>query len=62
MATKPVQFIKEARSELKKVVWPTKQEAIRLTLIVIAVSLIVGIFIGALDFIFTKLMAVFIRR
>lgn len=62
MATKPVQFIKEAQTELKKVVWPTKQEAIRLTLIVIAVSLIVGIFIGALDFIFTKLMAVFIRR
>lgn len=58
----PVVFLKEAKTELKKVSWPTREEAIRLTMVVIAVSLIVGFYIGAIDFIFTKLMAVFLQK
>jgi preprotein translocase subunit SecE len=54
MATTPTAFLRETRDELKKVVWPTKQEIIRLTAVVIAVSLLVGLFLGGLDFIFTK--------
>jgi preprotein translocase subunit SecE len=53
MAT-PIAFLRETRDELKKVVWPTRQEIIRLTAVVIAVSLLVGVFLGGLDFIFTK--------
>jgi preprotein translocase subunit SecE len=53
MAT-PVSFLKETRDELKKVVWPSKQEILRLTFVVIAVSLIVGLFLGGLDFVFVK--------
>lgn len=59
---KPLVFLKEAKAELSKVTWPTRQEAIKLTLIVIIISLIVGIFIGGLDFIFTKTMQIFFRR
>lgn len=58
----PKQFLLEVRGELDKVIWPTRQEAIRLTAIVIGVSLAVGVFIGALDYIFTKLMEIFIRK
>ncbi|MBQ4630883.1 MAG: preprotein translocase subunit SecE [Clostridia bacterium] len=43
-------FFKEVKSEMKKVVWPTKKQVIKNTLIVIAVVLLIGIVIWALDF------------
>lgn len=60
MAT-PVQFFEETRSELQKVTWPTRQEVMRLTFVVIAISLIVGLYIGGLDFVFTKLLQFFAK-
>jgi preprotein translocase subunit SecE len=51
----PLAFFKEVRTELGKVVWPSRKETIRLTAVVIGVSLAIGCFIGALDLIFTKL-------
>lgn len=62
MATTPVGFLKEVRDELKKVVWPTRDEIIRLTGVVILVSVIVGLFLGATDFILTKLIGLIITR
>ncbi len=62
MATTPVVFLKEVRDELKKVVWPTKEEVIRLTGVVILVSLIVGLFLGGTDFILTKLVELLIIK
>lgn len=59
---KPVVFLKEVRSELEKVSWPTRKEAIRLTSIVILVSALVGIFIGFFDYVFTKIMQIVITR
>jgi preprotein translocase subunit SecE len=44
-------FIREVRSELRKVVWPTRHEAINLTGIVIGVSVAVGVFLGFVDFV-----------
>ena len=61
MATSPVAFLKEARDELKKVVWPTRQEVIRLTFVVIVISLIVGLFLGGLDFVFVKIIGTVIK-
>ena len=58
----PVVFLKEVKAELLKVKWPTKQETIRLTGIVIAVSLIVGIFIGGVDLGLTKVMEIVLRK
>jgi len=60
MAT-PITFLKEVREELKKVVWPGREEVIRLTGVVILVSLVVGIFLGGLDFVFTKATEVIIK-
>ena len=45
-------FFKELKSELKKVVWPTKEQITKNTLIVLAVVLIIGAFIWVLDLIF----------
>ncbi|OIN89326.1 preprotein translocase subunit SecE [Candidatus Beckwithbacteria bacterium CG22_combo_CG10-13_8_21_14_all_01_47_9] len=60
LQSKPIRFLHEAISELKKVVWPAKEQVVRLTLIVIVVSVIAGLLMGGLDFIFTKLLALII--
>jgi preprotein translocase subunit SecE len=61
MATTPTAFLRETRDELKKVVWPSRQEVIRLTFVVIVASLLVGLFLGGLDFIFVKLIGLIIK-
>ncbi|MEO8065655.1 MAG: preprotein translocase subunit SecE [Candidatus Doudnabacteria bacterium] len=53
--TNPIQFIKEARSELTKVVWPTRKETIRITIAVVLLSLAVAAFLGAVDYGLTAL-------
>lgn len=45
-----VKYISEIITELKKVVWPTRRDTIRLTLMVIAVSVAVGLTLGAVDY------------
>lgn len=59
--TTPIAFLRETRDELKKVVWPSKQEVIRLTFVVIIVSMIVGIFLGGLDFVFVKIIEMVVK-
>jgi preprotein translocase subunit SecE len=46
-------FLQEAWSELKKVSWPTRDQVRSLTVLVFAVSLVVGIYITLLDYAFT---------
>ncbi len=58
----PVVFLKEVKAELLKVTWPTRQETIKLTVMVIAVSLLLGTYIGGLDLTLTKLTDLLIRR
>ncbi|KKU87516.1 MAG: hypothetical protein UY17_C0016G0006 [Candidatus Beckwithbacteria bacterium GW2011_GWC2_47_9] len=60
LQSKPIRFVKEALAELKKVVWPTKEQVVRLSVLVIVVSVIAGLLMGGLDFIFTKLLALII--
>lgn len=40
--------------ELKKVSWPSRQETIRLTSVVVGVSLIIGLYIGIIDILLTR--------
>lgn len=53
-------YIQESYSELKRVNWPTKDETIRMTLVVIGMSLIMAVFLGSLDFLFRYLLKIFI--
>ena len=46
---KITKFLKEVNAELRKVTWPTKDELIGSTIVTIVVSLVVSIFIGAVD-------------
>lgn len=50
MAIKLVSYVKESKDELKKVIWPSRKETIKFTLLVIGVSLATAVFLGALDF------------
>ena len=54
-------FFREVKVEMKKVSWPTKKETIRNTMAVIGISFVVAVFLGGLDFIFTKVLNIFIR-
>lgn len=54
-------FLKEVQEELKKVVWPTRAEVMRLTVVVILVSLIVGLFLGSIDFLLTKFTEIILK-
>ena len=49
-------YVAESWSELKKVAWPTRETVTRLTLLVVAVSFAVGIYIFVLDSIFNALI------
>lgn len=54
--SKITEYFAGAKSELKKVQWPTRQETIRHTIAVIAISLGVAIFLGIFDFLFNKIL------
>jgi preprotein translocase subunit SecE len=49
-------FFSDTIAELKKVIWPTRREAIRLTIIVLIVCIGMGIILGVLDYGFTHLV------
>ncbi len=56
-----VRYLKETRAEVRKVSWPTREEAINLTLIVLAVTIAMAIFLGAVDFIFQNLIRLLVH-
>ena len=58
----PVEFIREVKVELASVEWPSRQETLKLTGTVIAVSLFVALYIGGLDLVFTGLIQGIISR
>ena len=47
---------RETIGELRKVTWPTKEEALKMTKIVIVVVLATALFLGVIDFIFSRLV------
>lgn len=55
-----IDYFKDTRGELRKVSWPTREAATRLTLIVLAVTTVMAIILGALDFIFATLIRLII--
>lgn len=53
---KVTQFLKEAKVELKKVVWPTPKQTMASTAVVIIIVFIVSIYLGIIDFALAKLV------
>ena len=46
-------FVKETQSELRKVTWPTREEAIRLTVVVLVISAAASVVLFAADALFS---------
>jgi preprotein translocase SecE subunit len=59
--TSPILYVQQTLDELKKVHWPSRADLIRLTIIVLIISIIVGLYIGALDYIFVILTDLILR-
>jgi len=54
-------IFKGVTDELKKVQWPSREEALNLTLIVVIISFLIGIYVGGLDSLFAQLLKLFIN-
>jgi preprotein translocase subunit SecE len=54
------QFLREVLSELRKVVFPTRQELIKLTGLVIGISIAIGLLLGGIDYLFSQLLRIFL--
>lgn len=50
-------FFGEVWGELRRVTWPTRQEATRLTVLVLVISTAFGLFLGGADLIFSEVMS-----
>jgi preprotein translocase subunit SecE len=56
-----VRYLRETRGELRKVTWPTRQESQRLTAIVLGVTAAMALFLGILDFVFSRGVQALVR-
>jgi preprotein translocase subunit SecE len=48
-------FLRDARAELRKVTWPNRKELTTYTIVVIVITIIVSLFVGAADWLFSQL-------
>jgi preprotein translocase subunit SecE len=53
-------LVRDIRSELKKVEWPTREELVKFTAAIVALSALVGLFLGGVDYIFQEFIKVLI--
>ena len=56
----PIEFLQETVSELRKSVWPSRDETARLTMVVIALSVAAAFFLGGLDQFFSQTFTRFV--
>jgi len=57
---KLINYIKSSNQELKKVIWPSKKEIIRHTILVIGISLGVAAFLGIIDYFLSIILRIII--
>jgi preprotein translocase subunit SecE len=57
-----VQFYRETAAELRKVVWPTRDEAVRLTIIVVIVVTAMSLFLGGVDSLLGQIVRIILER
>ena len=55
-------FFSDVREEIKKISWPTSKQTINTTLLVVAATIIVGIYVGLIDYLLTFLLEKFLIK
>jgi preprotein translocase subunit SecE len=58
---KAINFLKEVRLELGKVSWSTRQELVGSTFVVIAITVITGVFIGLIDLLLSQILSLLFK-
>ena len=51
-----IKYVKSSIEEMKKVTWPTKKETYNYTILVIAISIAIALFLGGLDYLFSAIL------
>ncbi|NCP47197.1 preprotein translocase subunit SecE [Candidatus Collierbacteria bacterium CG1_02_44_10] len=59
---RPLEFLRSVKLELAQVKWPSHKEAMKMTVLVIVTTIIVAIYSGGLDYIFTAALQTAINR
>lgn len=55
-------FLREVKLELTKVTWPKRSDVVKLTTIVLLISGFVGVYVGGLDYLFTKALELVLAK
>lgn len=55
-----VRYLRETRAELSKVSWPSRQEALNLTIIVLITVVVSSLVLGGFDYLFAQLFSLII--
>jgi len=61
MITKAIQFLSEVKSEVNKVTWPSKKEAMGGTAVVLVVVFVMAVFLGLVDVLLSKIVEVLLN-
>lgn len=56
-----LRYFKDTRAEISKVTWPTREEGIRLTIIVVVATIIAGILLFSVDSLFAAIVGLLIQ-
>lgn len=59
---KSLKFFIESKDELKKVVWPTKKQTLEMTVAVAIIVIVIGFYLGAVDYVLSKAMTFLLRK
>jgi len=57
---KVIRYFKETRREMDHVSWPTRKQTVVFTVLIIVLSLVMAAYLGLLDLLFTRIIALFI--
>lgn len=59
---RPLKFMRSVKLELAQVKWPSHQEAVKMTVLVVVASTAVAIYSGGLDYLFTTMLQSVLSR
>jgi len=57
-----MQYIRDTRAEMSHVAWPTQQQTVVFTALVVLVSIVTAAYLGVLDFVFTRVLQFVLER
>jgi preprotein translocase subunit SecE len=56
MVTRVREFVQEVLAEFRKVTWPSRQELVNSTVVVIAVTVVLSLFLGGVDIVLARVV------